>query len=810
MPNALRKSLLKDHSLTEAAATMSDPSERLPLFDQRGRDHGELDPRGGVSVFGSADRDAERARGRRFRRNLILVAIGIGALLFLFMMHPFGLGSAGKPRSIHGGSGFNSSQSKILQEIKAFVDGEADPCKDFYAYACGGFLQRHPIPPQEARWGTSDLMEERSTQALLSIIEELRAPARSSRSPSEQRVVDFFNACKRAGQPSLIDDQEDEARIAPADGDSSFLGTSDFGRILSRLENVTDSTQLFAALGEVHRSVLDPQGNLPRPVFSYEVLPDGMHPEIMVLTLEQGGLGLPTREYYIDENYKDILDEYPKHVYRMLTLSGVNAADAAQAASFILQWETELAKASAPEAELGDNAWATYNPTNLSALQERIAPAISWDVYLRTLLAGTGKDSATVPLVIEWPPFLKRLNDMVATKTTANNISDLAMYMRWHVLNAFAGAAGDSPIAAEHFRFFGQIVEGKRSLPDLDEQCLALVDAHVGDDLGRLYVERFFSDDIHRDADRLIQNIEQEFGTILRHDDGSWLGSDSLRAALNKLRLVQNNVGYPARWPDYSALRLNETDLLANVYACRQFRNDAILRQIGNARDPTLWDMTPITVNAYYDPLSNSMNIPAANFAPNFYSPLYPEAVNYGALGNVIGHELGHAFDSGGRHYDANGRLSNWMNARAVKEYDRRAKCMTDLYDHFRVNGRPVNGRLTLQENLADLTGMKTSHAAYNRLVRERMSRAARKREWDLAREIHPKWTPEMLYFVAFAQTWCENETPTYAMEGLVVDVHAPNRYRVNGILSQFPPFAEAFQCRVGTPMHPTKVCALW
>jgi endothelin-converting enzyme/putative endopeptidase len=711
---------------------------------------------------------------------------------------------------VQGGHDTNATQSKVLQGIRDFLDEKADPCKDFYAYACGGFLQRYPIPPQEARWGTSDLMEERTKQVLLSVLDKLQSSRPESRSPGEQRVIDFFNACLHAGQPEQPAEQQNDPRAVTVDSRTSVLGANGFGRVLAALQNVSNATQLFAELGEIHRSVMDPEGNLPRPFFSYEVLPDGMHPEMMVLTLEQGGLGLPTRDYYVDESYSDILDAYPDHIRRMLTLSGVSEADAIRAASFIVEWETELAKASAPEADLGDNAWATYNPTNVSALQERIASAIPWMDYLPSLLSGSGKNAANVPLVIEWPPFFKRLNDMLATNVATNNISNLAMYSRWHVLNAMASVSGDSPIAAEHFHFFGQVVEGRKSPPDLRSECLALTDAHLGDDLGRLYVQRLFSDDVRRQAEHLIRNIEQEFGIILKHDDGSWLGAESLRAALEKLRLVQNNVGYPDRWPDYNTLHLNDSDLLGDVYACRQFRNDAILKQIGGARDRSLWDMTPITVNAYYDPLSNSMNIPAANFAPNFYSTWYPEAVNYGALGNVIGHELGHAFDSGGRHYDAEGRLSNWMTSRAVQEYDRRAKCMTDLYDHFRVNGKPVNGRLTLQENLADLTGMKTAHAAYQRLLRERMSSAARKREWDLVRKIHPDWTPEMLYFVAYAQTWCENETPTYAMEGLVVDVHAPNRYRVNGILSQFPAFAEAFRCRVGSPMRPRKVCALW
>jgi len=793
---------------------MSVPSERSPLFGR-----GTLDQEAGSRDVGSAGanmaavaRQAVTERGRRVRRTLVLVAIGTALLLLLFIS--YSRESGNKSYAGPGGAGgtqeTNETQDRVLREIRAFINPQEDPCEDFYAYACGGFLRSQPIPPNEARWGTSDLMEERCSDALLPMVQALRSGRAVSRTASEQRVVDFFDACFAAGQPSAADIERSGEDGLANDASSELLNASGFGRILSQLETIADPTELFAILGEMHRSVVDPGGNLPRPFFSYEVLPDGMHPEVMVLTIEQGGLGLPTRDYYLDEYYKDILDEYSNHIGRMLTLSGTDQAEAMQAAANIVEWETELAKASEAEADLGDDAWAVYNPTNLTALQHEMAPAIPWTNYLESLLAGTGKNASAIPLVVQWPPFLKRLSDMVALSSISNETRKLSLYLRWHVLNAMAGAAGNSSLAAEHFRFFGQIVEGRRGLANLSSQCLALADAHIGDDLGRLYVQRFFSPELRGKAVELIRSIEEEFAVILKRDDGAWLGRSSLRAALEKLRLVQNNIGYPDRWPDYDTLHLNGSDLLGDVFLCRQFRNDAILKQIGGPRNPSLWDMTPITVNAYYDPLSNSMNIPAANFAPNFYSALYPEAVNYGALGNVIGHELGHAFDSGGRHYDAHGRLSNWMSPQAVQEYDRRAKCMTNLYDHFRVNGRPVNGRLTLQENLADLTGMKTAYAAYNRLVKEHLTEAARHREWNLTRRIRPDWTPEQLYFVAFAQTWCENETPKYAMEGLVVDVHAPNRYRVNGILSQFPEFAEAFRCRSGSAMHPRKVCALW
>ncbi|KAK4537103.1 hypothetical protein CDCA_CDCA11G3128 [Cyanidium caldarium] len=703
----------------------------------------------------------------------------------------------------------NDTSAALMATVQAYMERQADPCSDFYRYACGGFLREHPVPPEEARWSTSDLMMRQSADALIAAVEQLRNASTDTLPPHQQRLVDLYTSCMGNDTATSMSEQPEAERQEAADNTSRTPdpSLSSVRPLLDALDRASRREQLFELLGTLHRTVADPQRNLPLPLFSLEVLPDAMQPSRMVLTLEQGGLGLPTRDYYISADYAEVLSQYGGHVARMLQLAGLNESEAQSAADFVVHFEARLANASAPDAELGDDARGVYNPVTRQQLQDIAGPAIAWDAYFRALLPDQ-HGAVAEPLVLQWPPFFQALGRQLAE---VDQDALLGHLLRWHLLHSMAGALPpSSPLAQEHFRFYGQVVDGKQRMPPRQYQCIAALDANLGDDLGREYVARFFHADVKRDAERLIVDIERQFADILQRDDRAWLGRRSLDAALSKIRRVRNKVGYPDRWDDYGDVRIGRDDLAANVLACRTHNNDALLRQIGRARDPNRWDMTPATVNAYYDPLANEMNFPAGNFAPNFYSRHYPDAVNYGAVGNVIGHELGHGFDSGGRHYDADGRLREWMSPTAVQEYDRRAQCVVALYDGFEVEGLHVNGRLTLQENLADFAGLQTAYRAYRRRLRRDMSRAQRRREQQLARLVDERMTPEKLYFVAYAQTWCESDTPQYAKQGLTVDVHAPAAYRVNGVLSQFAPFGEAFGCARNAPMRPQNVCVIW
>ncbi len=645
----------------------------------------------------------------------------------------------------------------LTNEVMAVMDEQADPCDDFYAYACGEWLDTTEIPEDQSRFGRFHVLREQNLATQKDILASLPL---GSGGDEQAKLARFWNACM------------DEGAIEAA-------GTEPLVEPLSRIAAVEDKTSLLEMAGFFHARGID-------MLLSTGVTADYKDPDLNVLHLSQGGLGLPDRDYYLREDPEaDKLRElYAEHVATMLRLAGDD--NPAPDAAAVLAFETELAKVSTPRDQLRDPD-KRYNRMTRAEL-DKLTPALSWKGFFDGL--GTPDVSH---LNVSPTEYFKGV-DAVVAKT---DLETMKAYMRWHVVNAAAAHLPRAFVEA-NFAFYGQALNGQQALAQRWKRCVQMADGALGDALGKLFVERVFGGDSKTIASSMIKQVEDAFAAGL--PSLSWMDDATRKRALDKMHAVVNKIGYPDEWKKYDAVQIG-AEHFANIAAASEHEIRRQLDEIGKPVDPAEWHMTPATVNAYYNPSNNEMVFPAGILQRPFFDAAYPMPMNFGGIGMVMGHELTHGFDDQGRKYDGEGRLVQWWDDEVVGAFEGRAECVENLYSSYEVQpGVHLNGKLTLGENIADLGGIKESFRAYQMWA-----------ETNPAQQTAVEGlTDEQLFFVSFGQIWCTKATQEAERVLALTDPHSHPRYRVNGPLSNMPEFWETFSCNQGTPMHPTNVCEVW
>ena len=642
----------------------------------------------------------------------------------------------------------------------ANMDMTANPCIDFYQYACGTWMANNPVPADQSRWGTFDQLTDRNREVLRGILEKASVddPARSA---VEKKIGDSYASCM------------DESAI-------DKLGTKPLDPELTRIDAIKSKGAILAELARLHLLGVG-------ALFRFSSTPDSKNSTQTIANADQGGLGLPDRDYYLKDHPKSVKlrEQYVAHVQKMLELAGESPTQAAAGAQAVLRIETELAKGSLDRVARRDPS-QTYHKMSVKELAA-LAPSIDWSKYFAALDTPSFTD-----LDVSAPDFFKALN----TVLTSASVADLKTYLRWHLLHAEASLLA-KPFVDENFQFFGRTLTGATELEPRWKRCVQTTDRELGFALGQKYVEQAFSPEAKARVLSMVQEIEKMLSEDIQSLD--WMTPATKQQALVKLRGVTNKIGYPDKWRDYSSVKIVRGQAVENDERATEFEVRRRLNKIGQPVDRSEWNMTPPTVNAYYSPLQNNINFPAGILQPPFFDNRMDAAVNYGAIGSVMGHELTHGFDDQGRQYDAEGDLRNWWTPEDAAEFEKRAECFVKEYSAFTpVDGVHLNGKLTLGENSADNGGV---HLSFMALMK------------SLDGKPQPKidgFTPQQRFFLGYGQIWCQNVRPEASRLRAQTDPHSPGRNRVNGVLGNMPEFREAFACHEGQPMVHAPACRVW
>ncbi len=633
-------------------------------------------------------------------------------------------------------------------------DTSVAPCTDFYTYANGGWLKVNPIPADKARWGAFEELADRNRAVLKAILEETSAKTDWARGSIQQKVGDFF----ASGM--------DEAAIEKA-------GTKPLEPWLAKVAAVKSAEGLPALLAELHKNRLGAG-------FGFFVGQDQKESTRYIVMMGQGGLGLPDRDYYLkdDEKSKGIREKYVGHVARMLELLGDDAAKAKAEAEEVLSFETKLAKASRTRVEMRDPQ-KNYNKMTLADLEKK-APGFDFKAYL----VGRGVSPAQ-ELNVRQPEFFTAFASMAKEVP----LDQWKTYLRWHLVHS-ASDLLPKRFDEEDFAFYGKVLQGVPQQEERWKRVLAMTDRSIGEALGELYVERAFSPKSKERMKVLVENLRAALKD--RIEGLPWMGAETKKAALKKLAAFGVKIGYPDKWRDYSSLTITRGSYFDNVRAAAAFEAKRNIDKLGKPIDRTEWGMTPPTVNAYYSPTMNEIVFPAGILQPPFFYADADDAVNYGGIGVVIGHEMTHGFDDSGSQYDADGNLKNWWTDEDRKAYTSRTDLMVRQFDGYKpLPDQAINGKLTLGENIADLGGLKIAYAA---LAKALGTDPAKAPAIDGS-------TPAQRFFLSFATIWRNNVRDEAARVRLNTDPHSPGKYRVLGPLSDLPEFHAAFSCPANAPM---------
>jgi putative endopeptidase len=639
------------------------------------------------------------------------------------------------------------------------IDKSVAPCNDFFQYACGNWLKVNPIPADQSRWDRFTVLRERNLTILKDILET--SEAKKTRTPVEQKIGDYYEACM------------DEAGV-------EAKGIKPLKPELDRIAAISSKAALVDEVSRLHKSGVS-------SMFRFGSGQDYKKSTDVIAQADQGGLSLPDRDYYLKTDPKsgELRDKYVEHVQKMFQLLGDPENKAAAKAKAVLNIETELAKGSLDRVSRRDPN-KNYHKMTTAQLAE-LAPSFDWNKYL--VERGIPQVKS---LNVGVPDFFKRLNETL-DKTS---LDDWKTYLTWHYVHS---VAEDLPKAfvQENFNFFSHTLAGVQEMRPRWKRCVSSVDSDLPEALGQKYVELTFG---REGKDRTLKMVG-EIEAAMQKDINAltWMTPATKKRALEKLHMVANKIGYPDKWKDYSAVDIQKSDLLGNDLRSNAFNVQYQLAKIGKPVDNKEWFMSPPTVNAYYNPPQNNINFPAGILQPPFFDAKLDDAVNYGAVGAVVGHELTHGFDDQGRQFDGNGNLEDWWTPEDAAEFKRRAECIDKEYSEFvATDDVHLNGKLTLGENAADNGGL---HLAYMALMD------------DLAGKTQPKidgYTPEQRFFLGWAQIWCSKATPERLRMNAQNDPHSPGKYRTNGTVSNSPEFQKAFSCKAGDPMVRADACRVW
>ncbi len=640
------------------------------------------------------------------------------------------------------------------------MDKSVDPCNDFYQYACGNWIKNNPIPADQPEWGRFNELHEHNQLVLRNILEKTSAD-NSSRSSNDQKIGDYYYSCM------------DEAGI-------NAKGITPLQPTLDRIAALNSKDQLPALMGYLH-------GNGVNALFSFGSEPDAKDSMMEIAGTDQGGLGLPDRDYYLktDEKSVEMRKAYVAHITKMFELTGEPADKAAADAATVMKLETALATASMDRVERRDPN-KTYHKMTVTELQT-LSPAFVWNGYFASL-----QGPSFTSLDVSVPEFVKGMNQMIAT----TSLDDIKTYLRWQALHTSAPML-PADFVNENFNFYGKTLTGSTELRPRWKRCVQFTDGDLGEALGKAYVAEEFPPESKAATLKMVNELEAALKTDIT--ELSWMTPETKKQALDKLAHIANKIGYPDKWRDYSTLTIVRGDALGNSLRANEFEFKRQLNKIGKAVDRSEWGMTPPTVNAYYSGQMNNINFPAGILQPPFYDPKVDDAVNYGAIGAVIGHELTHGFDDEGSQFDADGNLRNWWTAKDREQFDKLEACFVNEYDGFiAVDDLHVRGKLTLGENTADNGGLRIAHMALLDVLATTPEKPT------------DGYTPDQRFFVGWAQVWCESDRPEFARMLAQVNEHSPGKYRVNGVVGNMPEFQKAYSCKADAPMVRKPACKTW
>ncbi|HEY3853424.1 MAG TPA: M13 family metallopeptidase [Verrucomicrobiae bacterium] len=633
----------------------------------------------------------------------------------------------------------------------SYMDRSISPASNFYEFADGNWVKENPVPPDKARWATFTQLAERNSFLIHQLLEDA-AVSKAPKGTPQREAGDFYI--------SAMDTNRLEAlRFKPIEKD------------LKQIDDLKSVDELFRLLAHFHAEGVG-------GIFGSGVGPDSRQSSIYAFELHQGGLSLPDRDYYLKESFATQLKAYREHVTKMFELLGEKPDQAAANAGTVIDVETDMAKASRTRVELRDPL-KNYNKFTKPELLAK-NPAITWQVYLSE--RGVGG----IPYAIVGQP---EYFDAVNTLIHSRPLSDWKTYLRWHLLHSSAPFLFHEA-EVENFNFYGKALSGQPEQEPRWKRAFHTIDGSIGEAVGQLYVEKYFPPEAKERMRDLVDNLKTVFRDHLKN--ASWMSDATREKAMAKFARFTQKIGYPDKFRDYSKIKIKRDDYLGNVRRADAFEEHREIVRVGKPVDKTEWDMTPPTVNAYFNPLQNEIVFPAGILQPPFFDLTKDEAVNYGAIGVVIGHEITHGYDDEGRKYDAEGNLNEWWTEEDSKQFDERAQKVVDEYNTFEpLPGIHVNGKLTLGENLADLGGINIAYDALERVLAKDSSK----------RKVIEGFTPEQRFFISFAQIWRTNIRDAEAKRLVTVDPHSPGKFRAFGPLLNFQPFFEAFDIKPGDPM---------
>ena len=620
------------------------------------------------------------------------------------------------------------------------------PGDDFFRYANEKWLESHPIPDEYTVYGAFTELSEKNEIQLKEIIQEASDNTNAAMGSPAQKIRDFYNS----GMDTISINAKGISEIEP---------------LLQEISSITDKRQLSSLIASMHQQGVG-------AFFNAFATSDPKQADMVIMALYQGGLSLPDRDDYFgdEDNKKELRTKYTEHITNMLSLIGIDREVASKKAENIVALETKLAQHSLTRVERRDPD-KTYNRMTLAQLQER-CPAIEWNTYFQTLGAPTF-DSLNVGM----PLFMEGLSQNIID----TDLTTLIDYLQWKVIHSSASFLGEN-FENEHFDFYGRYLYGQVAMQPRWKRVLNCTSDCLGEAIGQLYVEKHFPPAAKERMLVLVNNLKSALGN--RIEDLEWMESETKAKALHKLEKMNVKVGYPDKWIDYSDYEVVPDSYLANVRNAYRFEHQREMNKIGKPVDKEEWYMTPQTVNAYYSPSTNEIVFPAGILQPPFFNMEADDAVNYGGIGMVIGHEMTHGFDDQGRKYDADGNLNDWWTEKDAQQFEERTQQMVKLFDEFHVSGYHINGKLTLGENIADLGGLNIAWDAFQ------MTQQAQE---DIAID---GFSPAQRFFISYATVWRSNIREKALERRIKEDVHSPAEARVNRALFSMPHFITTFDIK--------------